>query len=81
MPKFMDFHDGLKLSPADIEHLRSQTQAGTADEYGVRQLELYYNTEGKVYCLLDGPDEEAVRQHHTALDVPCGEVHRVETLL
>jgi hypothetical protein len=24
MPKFMDFHDGLKLSPADIEELRSK---------------------------------------------------------
>jgi hypothetical protein len=81
MPKFMDFHDGLKLSSADIEQLRSQTQAGTTDEYGVRQLELYYNDAGKVYCLLEGPDEDAVRRHHAALDVPCGEVNRVETLL
>ena len=81
MPKFMDFHDGLKLSPADIEQLRSQTRAGTTDEYGVRQLELYYNDGGKVYCLLEGPDEQAVRRHHAALDVPCGEVNRVETLL
>jgi hypothetical protein len=81
MPKFMDFHDDLKLSSADIEQLRSQTRAGTADEYGVRQLELYYNPEGKVYCLLEGPDEEAVRQHHAALDVRCGQVYRVETLL
>ena len=81
MPKFMDFHNGLKLSPADIEQLRTQTQAGTTDEYGVRQLELYYNAEGKVYCLLEGPDEEAVRRHHAALDVPCEEVNRVETLL
>jgi hypothetical protein len=54
MPKFMDFHDGLKLSSADIEQLRSQTQAGTTDEYGVRQLELYYNDAGKAYCLLEG---------------------------
>jgi hypothetical protein len=77
----MDFHDGLKLLPADIEQLRSQTQAGTTDEHGVRQLELYYNAEGKVYCLLEGPDEEAVRRHHAALDVPCGEVNQVETLL
>jgi uncharacterized protein DUF4242 len=81
MPKFMDFHDGLTLSSADIEQLRNQTQAGTADEYGVRQLELYYNSEGKVYCLLEGPDEEAVRQHHAALAVPCGEVNQVSTLL
>ena len=47
MPKFMDFHDGLKLLPADIEQLRSQTQAGTTDEHGVRQLELYYNAGGR----------------------------------
>jgi hypothetical protein len=81
MPKFMDFHDDLKLSSADIEQLRSQTRAGTTDEYGVRQLELYYNPDGKVYCLLEGPDEEAVRQHHAALDVHCGQVNKVDTLL
>ncbi len=81
MPKFMDFHDALPLWSADIEQLRSQTEAGTADEYGVRQLELYYNSEGKAYCLLEGPDEEAVRQHHAALNVSCGEVNKVETLL
>jgi hypothetical protein len=81
MPKFMDFHDDLQLSAADIEQLRSQTETGTADEYGVRQLELYYNSGGKAYCLLEGPDEEAIRQHHAALDVPCGEVNKVETLL
>ena len=44
-------------------------------------MELYYNPEGKVYCLLEGPNAEAVRQHHAALDVPCGEVNQVETLL
>jgi hypothetical protein len=81
MAKFMDFRDGLKLSSDDLEQLRSQTIAGTTDEYGVRQLELYHNPEGKVYCLLEGPDEEAVRKHHAALDVPCGEVNKVETLL
>lgn len=36
--------------------------------------------DGKVYCLLDAPDEEAVRKHHAALDVPCGEVHQVSAL-
>jgi hypothetical protein len=62
--------------PLTIEQLRTQTQAGATDEYGVRQLELYYNDEAKAYCLLEGPDEEAVRRHHAALDVPCGEVNR-----
>jgi hypothetical protein len=44
MPRFMDFHDDLKLPQ-------------------------------------EGPDEEAIRQHHAALDVPCGEVHQVDGLL
>jgi hypothetical protein len=42
----------------------------------VRQIELYHNAGGKVYCLLDGPDEEAIRQHHAALGVPGGDVHQ-----
>jgi hypothetical protein len=47
----------------------------------VRQIELYHNADGKVYCLLEGPDEEAIRNHHEALNVPCGDVHRVDSLL
>ncbi len=46
----------------------------------VRQIELYHNTEGIVFCLLDGPDEEAIRRHHAALGVSCGDVHRVDGL-
>jgi Protein of unknown function (DUF4242) len=34
-----------------------------------------------VYCLLDAPDEEAVRQHHAALGIACGDVHHVTKLL
>jgi hypothetical protein len=45
---------------------------------GVRQVELYHNPEGKVYCLLEGPDEESIRHHHEALGLTCGEVTKVE---
>ena len=51
------------------------------DEFGVRQIELYHNPDGKVYCLLEGPDEDAIRNHHAALNVPCGDVHEVDSLL
>jgi Protein of unknown function (DUF4242) len=47
----------------------------------VRQLELYHNADGNVYCLLEAPDEEAVRNHHAALGVPCAAVHQVDSLL
>jgi hypothetical protein len=81
MPKFMDYHDDLKLPEQAVAEIGQGTRDGAVDEFGVRQLELYWNPEGRVYCLLDAPDEDAVRRHHAALDVPCGEVHKVESLL
>ena len=81
MPKFMDFHDELVLPEQAVTDIRQQTREGATDEFGVRQIELFHNPDGKVYCLLDAPDEDAVRKHHAALDVPCGDVHRVESLL
>lgn len=81
MPKFMDFHDDLKLPQEAIDGIAEGTRNGTADEFGVRQVELFHNADGKVYCLLEGPDEDAIRRHHAALNVPCGDVHQVDGLL
>lgn len=81
MPRFMDFHDDLKLPQAAIDQIAADTKAAKSDQFGVRQLELYHNADGKVYCLLEAPDAEAVRQHHHALGVGCGEVHEVDSLL
>ncbi len=81
MPKFMDFHDDLKLPSEVILQITRDTKDAKADEFGVRQLELFHNAEGKVYCLLEAPDADAVRNHHAALGVPCGEVHEVSRLL
>ena len=81
MPRFMDFHDDLKLPAEAIEQIAEGTREGTADQFGVRQIELYHNADGKVYCLLEGTDEDAIRKHHEALGVPCSEVHQVDSLL
>jgi hypothetical protein len=81
MPRFMDYHDDLKLPPEAIASITEDTKNGKTDQFGVRQVELYHNADGKVYCLLDGPNEDAVRQHHAAIDVPCGQVHQVDSLL
>jgi hypothetical protein len=81
MPQFMDFHQDLKLPAEGIDQIADDTRHGRADQFGVRQLELYHNDEGAVFCLLEGPDEDAIRRHHAALDVPCGDVHRVDGLL
>jgi hypothetical protein len=77
MPQFMDFHSDLKLPREAIDDISKGAEEGTADEFGVRQLELYHNANGKVYCLLDAPNEQAVRDHHAALGVDVGEVDEV----
>lgn len=81
MPQFMDYHDELKLPEAAIQQITQDTKDNKSDEFGVRQVELFHNAEGNVYCLLDAPDAEAVRKHHEALGVPCGDVHQVSGLL
>lgn len=81
MPQFMDFHDDLKLPPTAVDDIARRTRDGATDEFGVRQVELFHNEDGRVYCLLEGPDEDAIRKHHEALNVPCGEVHRVQGVL
>ena len=77
MPKFIDFHPEHKMSPEGIKRMTELAKSGEADEYGVRQLELYYGEDG-VYCLLEAPDEEAVKKHHKG---KCGDVHEVQSLL
>jgi hypothetical protein len=81
MPKFMDFHPDLKLPKEAVDQITADTKAEKADQFGVRQIELFHNAHGQVYCLLEAPDAEAVRKHHEALGVPCGEVHAVNSLL
>jgi hypothetical protein len=78
MTLFMDFHGNLPLPAEAIAQITDDARAERADEFGVRQVELYHNAEGQVYCLLEAPDEEAVRKHHEALGVDCGAVHRVD---
>jgi hypothetical protein len=76
----MDFHPDLKLPDEAIQQLRQDAASGTYDEFGVRQVELYHNAEGHVYCLLEAPNAEAVRKHHEAIGVTCGNVHEVNSL-
>jgi hypothetical protein len=80
MALFMDFHEDLALPDQAIAQIADDSRAERADQFGVRQVELYHNADGKVYCLLEGPDEEAIRKHHEAIGVSCGDVHQVSGL-
>jgi hypothetical protein len=74
----MDVHQDLKLPAEAIAQIADDVRSGRADQFGVQQVELYHNAEGAVFCLLDGPDEEAIRRHHAALGVGCGAVHQID---
>jgi hypothetical protein len=73
-------HDDLKLPPEAVAAISKGALDGDVDQFGVRQVELFHNADGKVYCLLDAPDEQAVRDHHAALGVGCGQVHQVASI-
>ena len=81
MPQFMDFHSYLKLPARGIAELTEATRNHATDEFGVRQVELYHNPDGTVFCLLDGPDAESIKKHHDALGIECGDIHPVNSLL
>jgi len=80
MALFMDFHEDLKLPAETLAQIAEDARYTRADRFGGRQVELYHNPDGTVYCLLDGPGQDAIRQHHAALGVPCGDVHQVSSL-
>jgi Protein of unknown function (DUF4242) len=69
MALFMDYPEDLKLPAEALAQIAEDVRNARADRFGVRQIELYHNPEGKLYCLLEGPDEDAIRRHHAALGV------------
>jgi hypothetical protein len=62
MALFMDFHEDLTLPAEAIAQIAEDTRDGRADQFGVRQVELYHNPDGKVYRLLEG---DLARMHDT----------------
>jgi hypothetical protein len=50
------------------------------DEHGVTHENILYSyEEDKLFCLLDAPDKEAVRQHHQKLGISCDWIVEVKT--
>jgi hypothetical protein len=77
MPRFLDAHS---MKDFDEETLQ-QAQNLPIDEFGVKHLNILYNSEAdKVFCLLDAPNKEAVEKHHeNKYAVKCEWVMEVKT--
>ncbi len=64
MPLFMDFHlgKGVKIEEAKKAHLKD---LAVQAKYNVKYLQYWVNEEaGKVFCLMEGPDKEAIMATH-----------------
>jgi hypothetical protein len=65
MPLYMDVHNlegGVKASDVAQAH---QADLKTQDQYGVNYLRYWVDErEGKIFCLVDAPNEEAANTVH-----------------
>jgi hypothetical protein len=65
MPKFMDVHSGFKGVSEDQLREAHQKDQEIQNEEGVKFEKWWADPEsGKVFCLSEGPDKEAVRRVH-----------------
>jgi hypothetical protein len=73
MPIFLDTHK----VPFTKKHLQELCKS-PRDEFGVSHLDLLFNKEANV-CVLDAPNQEAVKKHHGKANIDCEWIIEVET--
>jgi hypothetical protein len=71
--------DAHRLQGLDEQTLRN-LQNAPPDEFGIKALNLMYNQdEDKFYCLTDGPNKEAVQEHHNKHGFNCEWITEAKT--
>jgi hypothetical protein len=76
MPRFIDSHPMGKLTPEQLILL----QKAAKDSYGVTHHELLYNEkDNRLFCILDAPNEEAVRKHHDHAGIDISWIEEVRS--
>ena len=76
MPKFIDSHP---MTPFTADELK-KLQNAPADEFGVTHHDILFSEEeDKIYCVLDGPDADAIHKHHAKAGISCDYVHEVSS--
>ena len=73
MPKFLDHHSmPTNLPPEMLKQIRANVQAGKADQFGVKPINVIVTNDGEGYCLSEGPNAEAVIKSHQSLGFKVG---------
>lgn len=82
MPMFMDVHNGMKGVTA--EQLKKEHAKDTAieQEEGVKYHKAWADPKtGKAFCLVEGPNIEAVKRIHERAGHPADEIYEVPVVV
>lgn len=78
MPEFMDVHDGMHGITKEALHEAHQADLAIQDEEGVNFKHAWADpVSGKVFCLSEAPDADAVRRIHERAGHPTDQVFEV----
>lgn len=78
MSQFIDVHTGMKnLTAQDLKREHDQDTA-LEREYGVHFIKAWGDPDsGKVFCLSEGPNKQAVLEVHRKAGHPTDEIYEV----
>jgi hypothetical protein len=79
MAIFVDQHLAEGIPVEVFGGMIEEAEQRHVDAHGVRVLGHWMGGQ-HVYCLLQAPDADAARQHHTRLGLPCDEFRQMEGL-
>ena len=76
--RFMDVHNGMQGVDQDGLLAAHKADTDIESEEGVRFLHAWADpTSGKVFCLAEGPNVEAVKRIHERAGHPADEIYEV----
>lgn len=82
MPIFIDWHKAEEIAPDLRETVKRNIASGTPDAHGVIDRGVVLDREQRrMFCILEAPDEEAVRKHHHDAGIEVERIHRAEAIL
>lgn len=68
MPIFIDGHDMGKLNATQLKKIIGNPP----DKHGVMHKDILFNEkENKLFCIIDAPDEESVKNYHHDVGIKC----------
>jgi Protein of unknown function (DUF4242) len=77
MGTFIDRHLAETVSDEAFSRALLQVDEHRADIHGVLVVGHWVDS-GRVYCVLEASNPEAIRAHHAKLGLPCDDVHEID---